>query len=223
MDNRAATQAEIENRSMKNADKKWTWEKIAAMTVVACVVAACSAKLYVDKQIDDLLIARDLSEWNTNFAKKPGSLHRFEPALSLEARKALALEDRKAFDQALAIVRHNRSLGITPWSNLDKRQMELLLGDPPIELFRVNSYDRVPVYFDNNRKGFIVDFDQNNRSRTYPATLNDISPALESVAPKFHLKQSKYLPEIFGLDPAYLHEQIERPRSSWRHQIGGTF
>jgi hypothetical protein len=204
---------------MKRADKTRTAKKIAAiaaMTVVACLGAAMSAKQYVDHQIDDLLVARDLCEWNSNFAKKAG-------ASPYVVETGSSIEDHNSIQEALSIVQRNRGLGAALWSGLDKCQVELLLGKPPIELWRLNSYDGAPVYFDKNRNGFIVDFDRNKRSRPYTASLKDISPALQSVASKFHLKESKYLPGILGLDPGYIHEQISRPRSAAGRHIGRPF
>lgn len=188
------------------------WVYLTVLIVGACVGAVVSAVQSVDKQIDDALTARDLTEWNLNFAKQPHRHSGSEPALSTE--------DSKALEGALAMVKHNRDLGIAAWTNLERRQLELVLGTPPIELWRSMSYHTAPVYFDRHLHGFIVNFDNNMKSRTYPASLEDISPALQSVAPKFHLKPSRYLPEILGLDPDYVHERIVCPRSLAGRQIG---
>jgi hypothetical protein len=187
---------------------------VGAISAVACTVAVISAGLnelkFFHKVSPNLVSMHEMVEWNTNFAKERGSVI----GVDITDDEHMPKEDSETSAKGRAIIEHNQKHGITPWANLDESQVYSLLGYPPIGLSYRDHYGYAPVYFDKDRKGFIVDIGPNNRSRPYAKSLADISPQLQSIASRFHCKESRYLPGVFGLDPAYLHEGIIEPRTA---------
>jgi hypothetical protein len=185
---------------VRSVDKKWSKLEVALMVAAACVAAVISATLSElnvwEKASPKLEHMRDMAEWNANFAKKPGSV----VGVDQSAEKS-ELVSKKEAESLSAKIRDNRKHGVVPvWAGIERSKLYLLLGEPPIDLGYPDCKGSVLVYFDKNREGLIV--------TDPPKRLSDVSPDLQSVATKFHLKESKYVPGIFGLDPAYLHERI---------------
>ena len=184
--------------------------KILAAVIAACVASAISAgvselKVWdkVSREISSIKYKivdrkRQIAKWDVNFAKPPDP----ETERDLQrCERELAKREPKAISEGIAKIKHNRELGIAPWTGLNETQQLLLLGWPPIYVQSQNPYVCFHVYFDKNGTGIIMN--------SHSTRLSDLSPDLQAVGHRFHLKQSTYVPELFALDRAYRHEFIQ--------------
>jgi hypothetical protein len=198
---------------MKIVEKKWTkWEIAIAFGAVCAATVISASKIELDvwdkvsPQLDEM---REMALWNANFAKKPRS-----ESVDSIGNKPLTCAQAEAISQGIGIIQNNRERGSELWTGLTGQQMAALAGDEPICLGFLDHKGFAPVYFDKNRNGIIFDSvldDRRNwRLRRYPKSLAAVCPRLQAIAQKFHLRESQYLPGIYGLDPAYNHEYIRK-------------
>lgn len=185
--------------SVKTTPKRLTKVTIGMIGCIAVLASVLSAVTYEISRVHQQVLA----DLNAKLSQKPRS------ADGSEFYDQLVKKNPEALASAIAIIQQNRKLGITPWVNLDPLQVHLICGYAPISLFYIGAKGVAPVYFDEHRNGIIFSFEPDNRSNCYSKSLSDISPELQSIATKFHLRESKYLPGIYGLDPAYLDEAID--------------
>jgi hypothetical protein len=185
---------------MKTLELKWTKGR-----VIAAIGAACFASM-LSSAVSELTTWNEVSAKIDRMRKVIGWYSNFANSSPERSRDYNVWNDEGAgfpreFAQGKAIIARNRGLGLDAWSGLDGFQQELLLGCPPISLWCLHYNRCYNVYFDRNRTGIIIS------SRSTP--LSEISPELQSLARKFHLKESKHAAGIYGLDTAYYHERIQ--------------
>ena len=185
---------------MKASEFKWTKRKVVAAIGSACVAAMLSAVLselsFWEKVSTKMDRMRQIIGWYEHFATP--SEKRTDINIWNDEWVAAYPQEATA---GKAIIARNKSLGLERWSGLHPFQQELLLGCPPISLWCLHYNRCYNVYFDKNRRGIIMG--------SHSTPLSEISPELQSLAHNFHLKESKYVSGIYGLDPAYYNERIE--------------
>ncbi len=181
-------------------EKRWTRFEVTVLIGAAISAAVLSAVIQEfgvwQKTSSELVRLKNLAQWNLQVLKERSESDRQD---SERTYATFCKEHKQYLKAAMVKVAQNRILGVKPWSGLSQVEEELLFGPAPIAFYIGRKRD-VRVYFDQDRNGIIMN----------PAStrLADVSTDLQSIAKKFHLKQSQYVPGIYGLDPASGKAQI---------------
>jgi len=116
-------------------------------------------------------------------------------------------ERAKRLESARQTIADNHRQGQPFWRGLDSRQLVLLLGHEPITLLSRRYKGLMPCYFDKDRNSIIID--ERGYGNPNNSTLAELDPDLQTLVPKFHLKESPYVPGVYGLDPDHDKEHID--------------
>ena len=180
------------------------WQMLMAICVVAIVGAVVAAFFY---DCEEVQTSRYIASWNSLFS------------LPTDQDEQLSKRDEASKADALAKVKQNLASGMDPCQSLTIDELRLLSGYPPMTLVHRSGkmiHAIVVVYFDRNRKTRAIFYGSDGKTaRRYPIPLNVVCPELETFIPRFHLKESSFLPGLYGLDPHYRHEALTHRDKLW--------